>query len=104
MSFCHEGTKEHKVEDFATKAQRQKETQSGGICHKGTKTRRNTKWRNLLQRHEDTKKRKEEMINTKAIYYKIINLVTLSALASLWRKTLWQKTLLQKLCGQTFII
>ena len=73
---------------FATKAQRHEETQSGGICHEGTKTRRH----------------KEEMINTKAIYYNIINLVPLSAFVPSWQKNSWQKTFLQKLCGQTFII
>ena len=64
MDFSHKATKKHKVEEFATKAQRQK----------------------------------EEMNNTKAIYYKIINLVTLRALVPSW-----QKTSLQKLCGKTFL-
>jgi hypothetical protein len=54
------------VEDFATKAQRQKETQSGGFCHEGTKTERNTKWRILPRRHKDRKKHKVEEFATKA--------------------------------------
>ena len=36
--------------------------------------------------HKDLKKYKEEMINTKAIYYKIINLVSLSAFVPSWQK------------------
>ena len=75
--------------EFATKAQRHEETQSGGI---------------LPRRYKDAKKHKEVMINTKAINYKIINLVPLSALVPSWQKNSWQKTSLQKLCGQTFII
>ena len=48
------------MEEFATKAQRHEETQSGGICHEGTKTQRNTKLRffaTKAQRHEETQKR-----------------------------------------------
>jgi hypothetical protein len=99
----HKDKKKHKVEEFCHEGTKHEETQSGVFCHEGTKTRRNTKWSILPRRHKDTKKHKEVMINTKAIYYKIINLVPLSALVPSWQKNSWQKTSLQKLCGQTFL-